>query len=469
MVESKNPRPLPVPADRSSSSRRSKFTSAYKTDTIVSLATPPGISGVAVIRLSGPESLQMAGRLCNAPLAAQPRHAFFAQLIHPADQVVIDSAIVTYFKGPASFTGEDVVEISTHGGYVNQRQVIDALQETGARQAEAGEFTLRAYLNGKLDLAEAEGLHLQILSMSPRTQQAARQNAGGRLSRQIDDIRQRLIRIITIIEHELDFSESEISPTTTAEVSSELGLALSALRKIDATGPFGKMLRDGIKVVLAGAPNAGKSSLFNALVGREQAIVTDHPGTTRDSLEGWINMDGFPVCLIDTAGLNEATDPIERIGIVRSISAIEQADIVLALDPVDPGKVELPALLQDRPVIYLRSKADEATAAPPADTIDTSIMTDNGLDDLHTALVAALRQFVPAAESAIVSSDRQSRGIDEALKQLARTQTALHEGQPYDLIAADARIAIDALAAVIGDIPQEEILGEIFGQFCVGK
>lgn len=442
---------------------------SYQEDTIVALATPPGRGGVAVIRLSGPQSLDLVQRICSADLRANPRYSFLTELRDPTNQELLDKALVTFFKAPASFTGEDVVEFSSHGGHVTPRRIIRALTELGARPAEPGEFSLRAFLNGKMDLAEAEALNQLVSSLSRRGQGAATDNLSGHLSEEINAIREGLLQLLTILEHELDFSEEEINSTSQEKIANILETALEKLRHLADSGPYGKMLRDGIRIILAGPPNAGKSSLFNALVGHERAIVTDLPGTTRDSLEAWIDIDGFPVCLVDTAGLRQVQDIVERLGVARSEAEITGADIILLLDPEDPNAIDIAMPDNGQRLIYIQTKVDQPEKASPKGIVQASIMRPDGLDAVLASIKEALSEFEPADDTAVVISDRQYHGISRAIDRLEAAHKQLHRGQPIDLISADIRLAVHSLADIVGETTSEDIILRIFSEFCVGK
>ena len=442
---------------------------SYQEDTIVALATPPGRGGIAVVRLSGPQSLTIAQEICTVDLRGNPRYSFLTELRHPASNELLDKAVITYFKAPASFTGEDVVEFSSHGGHVTPRRIIRLLTELGARPAEPGEFSLRAFLNGKMDLAEAEALNQLVSSLSRRGQGAATDNLSGHLSDEINALREGLLQLLTILEHELDFSEEEIDSTSHEKIANTLENALEQLKHLAASGPYGKMLRDGIRIILAGPPNAGKSSLFNALVGHERAIVTDLPGTTRDSLEAWIDIDGFPVCLVDTAGLRQVQDIVERLGVARSEAEITGADIILLLDPEDPFSIDITLPDEGQRLIYIQTKVDQSEGKPQKGIVPVSIMRPDGLDEVLTSIKEALIEFVPVVDTAIVISDRQFHGIKCAVDRLGAAHAQLQDGQPIDLISADIRLAVHHLADIVGETTSEDIILRIFSEFCVGK
>jgi tRNA modification GTPase len=441
----------------------------YQEDTSVAPAAPPGSGGVAVVRLSGPDSIAMVQKICSADLRGNPRYAFLAEIRHPENLELLDKAIITYFQAPASFTGEDVVELSSHGGHVTPRRIIRVLTELGARPAQPGEFSLRAYLNGKMDLSEAEALNQLVSSLSRRGQGAATDNLAGHLSEEITAVREHLLELLTILEHELDFSEEEIDSISHKRIATTLTTALERLQHLAATGPYGKMIRDGVRIILAGPPNAGKSSLFNALIGHERAIVTDFPGTTRDSLEAWIDIDGFPICLVDTAGLRQVKDLVEQMGVARSEAEMTGADIILLLDPENPFSIKIDLPREDRRFIHIQSKVDDPSKKITRGAVPASIMRDNGLDEVLQSIKIALNQYVPQEETAIVISDRQFGGINKAIHRLEGAGKQLRDGHPIDIISGEIRLAVHSLADIIGETTSEDVILRIFSEFCVGK
>ena len=446
-------------------------TTGTRGDTIAALATPPGRGGIAVVRLSGQQALAHAESIFATPIKLEPRLASLVNLTDPQSKQLIDQVLVTYFKSPASYTGEDVVEFSCHGGSVTARLIVELLVRNGAAHAQPGEFSLRAYLNGKLDLTAAEAVNNLTSAISKRGQSVAIKNLSGALRETINLVRTELLKLVTILEHELDFSEAEIDATSTKHISSALNEALSVLRRLHATAPYGKLIREGVQVVIIGPPNAGKSSLFNAMLGRERAIVTPTAGTTRDTLEGWIEIDGYPVCLMDTAGLRKTTDDIEIESIERSKRALKAADIAVLLDPVDPTSSPYEVMVPSGIIIlYIKSKADlEHAGKSPVKGVPVSVFEPDGLALFRTELKRALSAFEPEMTTGIVASDRQEQNIAQAITQLDRAERILKAGETVDIVTAEVRLALAVLSELIGDTSNEAILEQIFSEFCVGK
>ncbi len=423
------------------------------------------------MRLSGKQALVLAASIFATPTKLEPRLATLVTLADPQTGSLLDQALITYFTSPASYTGEDVIEFSCHGGSVTARLIVELLVQNGAAHAQPGEFSLRAYLNGKIDLTAAEAVNNLTNAISRRGQYEAAKNLSGALRDTIDLVRTDLLKLVTILEHELDFSEEEIDLSSSAQIADALADALIVLKRLQATAPYGKMIRDGVRIVIIGPPNAGKSSLFNALLDRDRAIVTPAAGTTRDTLEGWIEIAGYPICLVDTAGLRETIDEIEIESIARSKRALEEANIALLLDPDDPAASPYATIIPSGITsLYIKSKADlNEPDNPPDEGLTMSVMEPGGLALFREHLNAALVNFEPAEHTAIVASDRQAQNIAQAITQLQRAADILKTGETIDLIAAEVRLALAVLSDLIGETSNETILEQIFSEFCVGK
>ncbi len=415
--------------------------------TIFALASGSTPSAVALMRVSGPSARRVAERVHGLP---PPRRASLRQLVDPADGGLLDRALVLWFPGPRTATGEDVLEWHLHGGVAVVRAAERVLAALGCRPAEAGEFTRRAFLNGRIDLTEAEGLADLIAADSDAARRAALSQADGALSRAVAGWQARTLDLAARTEAAIDYDDEEDVAVDMAAVRSGLA-ALTADLRAELAQPSAERLRDGVRVVLAGPPNAGKSSLFNALVGRDAAIVTAVPGTTRDVIEAGVEWDGVPLILVDTAGQREATDEVERIGVARAAQAVERADLVLWLGEDAPPDAAL----------ALHPRADERRAVP-AGRLAISVVTGEGLGALRSRIVESARACIPGPD-ALALTTRQRAGV-------AAAADALDGGEEDPLLLAESlRRANAAWDRLTGRAGTEEMLDQLFGRFCVGK
>lgn len=438
------------------------MTAVTPTDTIAAIATATG-GGLGVLRISGPRALAI-GRACfraRTDFTATPRQAVFGRFIDPTGaNAPLDDGLALAFHGPRSFTGEDVVELHLHGGALHLSRILAILVACGARLAEPGEFTRRAFLAGKLDLTQAEAIADLVSAQTDLALRHARAHLQGALGQRIEGFRETLLDLRAHLEVNLDFADEDIplvDPMGLARRSQELGLALETLA---ATFVRGRRLRDGARVVLAGAPNAGKSSLFNALAGIDRAIVTPVPGTTRDTLEESLDIRGIPVVLIDTAGLRETDDPVERLGVERTHRAIGDADLVLRLIGPDD---EARDLAPDELWVY--SKLD--LRQTPAPGLAVSTVTNEGLDALVDALAERLGA-VPQ-EGLVIVRARQHEALAEAGAACLRAAEGLRTGLSPELPAVDLQEAMEALDRLVGKTTLEDMLDRLFATFCIGK
>lgn len=434
-----------------------------KPDTIVALASGAGRAGLAIVRVSGPHARDVLKSLIPMRFP-RAREATLARFIDPRDASVIDEGIALFFEAPASFTGEDVAELHVHGGPAVVAAMIDAcLRVEGVRPAEAGEFTRRAFERGKLDLAQAEGLADLVEAETEGQRRQALRQMQGALSALYEDWRARLIEAAALIEAEIDFPDEGL-PGALAQRAGPILTGLAADMAFHLADERGERIRDGYRIAIIGPPNAGKSSLLNALVRREAAIVSDMPGTTRDVVEARLVLAGYPVWIADTAGLREAADAIEAEGVRRALQRAEEADLRIAL--VEAGQAVPDAISKAlRPGdLLLRSKAD---LRPRLEEGGLSTLTGAGMDSLKAALEARVAAALAGEEAPALTRARHRRRVEEAWTALVRAQAALALGP--ELAAEDVRLAAAAVGRLTGRIDVEELLGEIFASFCIGK
>jgi tRNA modification GTPase len=456
--------------------------SGTPSDTIVAVATPPGEGALAVVRVSGPEAgrvlLEVApglrGRL------PPPRRATLVRVVHPESGDEADRGLATWYPGPASYTGEDMVEISGHGGRLAPLLVEGALIAAGARRAEPGEFTRRAFAEGKVDLVQAEAVSDLIAARSRARHRAALRQLEGGLSRRLGALRDSLVELEVLLAHHLDFPEEDDAPVSIERVAERAREVAEGLRRLEATAPEGELLRSGALVVLAGRPNVGKSSLFNALVGEERALVAEVPGTTRDALEVELSLGGFPFRLVDTAGLRESDEVVERMGIEVAHRFLASASAILFL--AEAGRAltreEEEALEGWRgdgtPTLRVRTKVDRAGetgyAGRGEGEIRLSVVSGEGLDEVRHALTGLVYGTMAAGDEApVLTSERQRSGVGRGRSEVEAFAAALEAGVPAEVAATHLRAAETALEETLGTISPDEVLDRLFRSFCIGK
>lgn len=445
-------------------------------DTIAAIASPMGQGAIALIRVSGSKAKAIADEIFSAPVE-QPRCQVFGR-VTAADGSTIDEALAAWFPAPHSYTGEDVVEISCHGGMLVTQKVLERSLEAGARPAEPGEFSQRAFLNGKMDLTQAEAVMDLISAKTERAMRAAHEQLSGRLGAALLELRESLIGIVAHVEAYIDFPEEDIDPETGEAMLARLDAVRQSVERLLATADQGRILREGVRTVICGAPNVGKSSLLNVLLGFDRAIVSETAGTTRDTIEEVINLRGLPIRLVDTAGVRDSEDAVEREGISRTEAQIAHSELVLEM--VDASQPKPAALLAEiegkippgvRHLLVL-NKTDRSVHPDweGAEGVRVSCTESTGIGDLTGAIFESLGG--PDADwgaDLVAINSRHKRCLIRARDDLAAARERLAAGESPEFTALDLRSALDAIGEVVGKADVEEILGEIFSRFCIGK
>jgi tRNA modification GTPase len=471
------------------------------TDTIAAIATPLGEGGLAVIRISGPQALAAAdqcfvpvGKTSRRPSEATTHTVHFGHVVRT--EQTVDEVLLAVMRAPRTFTREDVVEITCHGGLLPAKMVLDAVLENGARLAEPGEFTRRAFLNGRIDLAQAEAVADLIHSRTELALRAANEQLAGKLSQRINSLRDQMLQTLAHVEAHIDFPEEDIAPDTRAQLIARLEGGVGFMDELLRTANEGQILRHGIRAAIIGRPNVGKSSLLNQLLGRDRAIVSAIPGTTRDTIEETANIRGLPIVFIDTAGLREARDEIEQEGIRRSRTSLQRAEFILhVLDSSTPlasedetflaefaekkrllvlNKTDLPirlALPASAPSPPQEERAGERR--PPScsePTLPVSCLTGQGIENLKDAIKElAWSGEIKAEMLEVMINSRHQDALQRARTAALRAADALRADLTLELVALDLRIAVNAVGEIVGKTTTEDLLDTIFSQFCIGK
>jgi tRNA modification GTPase len=441
-------------------------------DTIVAIATPAGRGGIGVVRIAGPSAVEIVTRL-SGTAALEARRATFTRFTDPKDHVVIDHVVVTWFQAPHSYTGDDVVEVSAHGSPWVLQHIVELVCQGGARLAEPGEFTFRAYLNGRLDLVQAEAVADLIEAVTPLQARVAVDQLEGTLTKRVADIDAQLFEVAAKLEASLDFPDEGFHFIGRDEATAGLRSTLSSLDALLADGRRGRLIREGRLVVIAGRPNVGKSSLFNALVGTGRAIVTPVAGTTRDVLTETVDIDGVPITLVDTAGVREAVDEIEAEGVRRAHEAFQVAALSLVvLDGSQPLTDADTAILDTirEPRILVANKSDlDAQGLKPLRSIRVSSRTGEGLDELRHAIITALAGSDDLRDTPLVSNQRHLQCATTAREAVARAIAAAEAGATEEIVLAELSDARQALEWLTGRRTPDDVLAHIFSHFCIGK
>lgn len=451
--------------------------------TIAAIATPPGYGGIGIIRVSGTEALNYARKFLHPDAAKtfQPNHTALHQLINPLNDQVLDEALITFFRAPNSFTGEDVVELSCHGSPVVLAELLKLLVSFGADLAQPGEFSMRAFFNQRLDLTQAEAIHDLIHAQTTYQAQVAVRQLRGELSKQLQPIKQALIELIVWFESAVEFVEDDLDALDLAHFREQLGSIAAQLTRLSDSFRAGRLIRSGANLALIGRPNVGKSSLFNALLGTERAIVTPLPGTTRDTLAESLSIHGIPIRLIDTAGLRDTNDLVEKLGVERTLTAVAEADLVLLLVSAEStlSNEELD-LLQHLPVSFgVVNKCDlaatnavelETTLGSYAPALTVSALTGQGIEALKQAIYQRLVSATDfKAEDAIITNERHYAALEQALASLREAEQDLARGFTEEIALANLHQALRQLGIITGETLIGDIINQIFSTFCIGK
>ena len=441
---------------------------SFSSDTIAAIATPPGEGAIAMVRISGPDALLVVERIFKAAgKAPEPRRATFGK-IHNGEEI-LDQVLLTTFRAPASFTGEDMAEITCHGGILLAARILEAVLRAGARAAEAGEFSQRAFFNGKIDLTRAEAIMDIIRARTAPALRAAALQLEGRLGSEILSLRDTVLEVVAHLEAWIDFPEEGIDPATGSLLLRKINTALERTEKLLSTADEGRILREGIRVAIVGLPNAGKSSLLNRLLGMDRAIVSEIPGTTRDTIEESACLRGVLFRLTDTAGLRDTNDPVEREGVARSGRAMESADLVLHI--FDANATIPPAPLNEREIL-VANKCDLLPSGSFKHTgaIPVSSLTGEGFDALLDAMTSANgSKHARTGDSLAAINARHKALLESTATSLRAAAELVRTSAPPELAAVELRSALDTLGRIVGATDTEDILGEIFSRFCIGK
>lgn len=437
-------------------------------ETIAAIATAPGVGALGVVRVSGEGAKEVLRRAAGR--VPEVRRATLVRVRDAAGRV-LDEAVATVYEGPGSFTGEDVVELSCHGGALVLQLVLERVLECGARPAEPGEFSRRAFENGRMDLTQAEAVMDIISAGSELALRAAQNQLQGAICRPVQGAIDRLLDVAAHVEAYIDFPEEDIDPHTLEQLGGVLDEVQGGLRRLLSTAEQGRYLREGVRTAIVGAPNVGKSSLLNCLLGYERAIVSPAAGTTRDTVEAAVTLAGLRLCLIDTAGLHESEDAVERCGMDRSLRAWREADLVLQVVDASRAPEELPEVQTGAPHLLLLNKSDlpEHAAWRGAEGIRISCASGAGFPELEAAVA---RLFLhPAAEQDTLAAinTRHCYALQQALEALTAARAALQAGAEPELMSVDLRAGLDALSAITGRVDTEDILTRVFSTFCLGK
>lgn len=456
-------------------------------DTIAAISTPPGEGAISIVRMSGENAVKIATKVFQGKdLTQVASHTInYGHIIDPASHREIDEVMVSVLRGPKTYTREDIIEINCHGGIVSTNEILQLLLQNGARLAEPGEFTKRAFLHGRIDLTQAESVMDLIRAKTDRSMKVALNQLDGNLAHLINNLRQDILDVLAQVEVNIDYPEYDDVETLTTKMLKEKALAVrDRIKQLEQTAKQGKILREGIATAIVGRPNVGKSSLLNHLLHEDKAIVTDIAGTTRDVIEEYVNVRGVPLKLIDTAGIRETDDKVEKIGVERSRQAIDQADLVMLLlnasEPLTAEDQELLAATADKKRIVVLNKTDlpqqldqaelQTYLKPAEEVIALSVLANAGIDQLEEQIAKLFFGGIENSQTTvIVTNARHVALLNKAEQSLTAVLQGIEAGMPVDLCQIDMTAAWDSLGEITGDSYQDELLDQLFSQFCLGK
>ncbi len=459
----------------------------FTDDTIAAISTPLGEGGIGIVRLSGKDSIQIADSVFLSPkdktlTGSKSHRVLYGHIFDPQSGLNIDEVLITVMRAPHSYTREDIIEINCHGGMITLRKTLELVLQHGARLAEPGEFTKRAFLNGRLDLSRAEAVLDLIRSKTDESRRIALEQLQGGLFSKITSLRDRLTDVCVRIEAHIDFPEDEIETASRQELSDAMRLVKNDLHSLLKTYEEAKFFREGLSTAIVGRPNVGKSSLLNALLQRDRAIVTETPGTTRDVLEEYLNIKGLPLRIMDTAGIRQVEDLAEKEGVRRSIKSIENADLVIAIfdgsEPLRKEDFEVIEKVKNKNTIYILNKSDLPVIADrnssliphPSSFLKISATRGDGIEELKDKIVdCCLKDWKEEREGVVISNLRHKTSIGHAAVSLEKAMKALTEDQSLEIIAIELRDSLDSLGEIVGAVTTEDILNKIFSDFCIGK
>lgn len=457
-------------------------------DTIAAISTPIGIAGISIVRISGPKATDIIFKIFNSKdgkkkESIKPYNLYYGYIIEPATGKKIDEVLISYMKRPHSFTAEDVIEINCHGGIISTKTVLETVLKAGARPAEPGEFSKRAFLNGRIDLAQAEAIIDAINAKTEKGLNVAIGQLEGKLSKKITELNNIILQLLAFIEAGIDFPEDDIEELSIKEIHLRTKIIENRIEEILQTAETGKIYREGIRTVILGKPNVGKSSLLNALLKENRAIVTDIPGTTRDLIEEFVNISGIPLKIVDTAGIRETEDEVEKIGVERAKETSKNADLILfvidATQGISKEDISVLNLLEGKKAIVIINKIDlksinisnlkqEIITDHPV--IELSAKQEIGIDNLeHKIIDLFMSGKVKVSDETIISNVRHKNALERAKNHIKEVLTTINKGMPTDCIAIDLKSAWECLGEISGETLDEDIIDKIFRDFCIGK